>query len=230
MAAVINRPAAPARIDLMNTQAELIDCLQDLYAMEKNMEEALSKLTVPPHCHAALRDQAAQHCTETRRHAEVIASFLKQLGSETSSGSRGGAQDKNTNFINGAGRSFAGDERLKDVIAVLLTEHFEIACHTILRTGAAHLGLRGMIRSCDQILVEKKRMVKWLQLNLPQIFATYLASDNTAANPGETEIDLRVGGISDDMETAHWEFVQLAQNVSLFGGPLPRSLFASMRV
>lgn len=213
----------------MNTQAELIDCLQEVYAMEKAMEEALNKLTVPPHRHAALREQAAQHCTETRRHAEVIASCLKQLGSETSSLKSGLVRDKGTDLITGPGRTFTQDERLKDVIAVLITEHFEIACHTILRTGAAHLGLPEMIRSCDQILLEKKRMVKWLQLNLPQIFATYLAPGDTAEDSGDTEIDLQLGRTGHDRDVAHWEFVQLAQNASLFGGPLPRSVFASMR-
>jgi ferritin-like metal-binding protein YciE len=210
---------------LMNTQAELIDWLRDIYAMDKAMETALNKLTDHPQHYPALRKQAALHCTETRRHAEAIAIFLKQLGSDTSSLKAVLAQGMGLDFMRSAGAAFARDERIKDVLTVLVTEHFEIACHTILRTRASQLGLLEIVRICDQILSEENRMVSWLQQNMPHIFAAYLSQEKET----ETEHEFAATRSVDAEDRVQWEFVQLAQNASLFGGPLPRSSFADMQ-
>ncbi len=209
----------------MNTQAELIDWLRDIYAMDKAMEAALNKLTDHPQHYPALRKQAAQHCTETRRHAEAIAAFLKQLGSDTSSLKTMLAQGMGMDFMRSAGAAFARDERIKDVLTVLVTEHFEIACHTILRTRALQLGRLEIVRMCDQILSEENRMVSWLQQNMPHIFAAYLSQEKET----EAEHEFAAAQSVDSEARVQWEFVQLAQNASLFGGPPPRSSFASMQ-
>lgn len=212
----------------MNTQAELIDSLRDIYAMDKAMETALNKLTDHPNHYPALRRQAALHCTETRRHAEAVATFLKQLGSDTSSLKTVLAQGMGKDFMRGAGTAFARDERIKDVLTVLVTEHFEIACHSILRTRASQLGLLEIVRICDQILCEEKSMVNWLQLNMPQIFASYLAQEEEAEADGE-KYETAPASTADAQDRVQWEFVQLEHNASLFGGSLPRASFASMQ-
>lgn len=214
----------------MNTQAELTDWLRDVYAMEKALETALEKLTIHPHCHAALREKAAQHCTETQSHADAIAAWLRHLGSDTSSLKTVLAQGLGMDLMRNAGPTLAHDERFKDVLALLVTAHYAIVCHTLLRTGAAQLGLPDLIRDCDQILLEKKRLEEWLQMNSPQIFAACLAP---AAEPREhldaAANDFVLAGNGRAPDLVHWEFVQLAQNVSLFGGPLPRHAWTGMQ-
>lgn len=209
----------------MYTQAELINRLRDLYAMGKAMESALHKLTVHPHNHSALREQAAQHAIETHHHAEAIAISLKQLGSETSS--LKAVRSHGMDLTRSAGVSFARDERVRDVLTVLVIAHFEISCHNLVHTGASQLGLLEIVRHCDPVLFEKKRMLKWLQLNLPQIISTYLAPEEKEEDESKDVLGLarndRTRG------TVRWEFVQLAQNASLFGGTLPRSSFAHMQ-
>jgi ferritin-like metal-binding protein YciE len=209
----------------MNTQAELIDSLRDIYAMDKAMETALNKLTDHPNHYPALRRQAALHRTETRRHAEAVATFLKQLGSDTSSLKTVLAQGMGKDFMRSAGTAFARDERIKDVLTVLVTEHFGIACHTILRTRATQLGLQEVVRICDQILSEENRMVSWLQQNMPHIFFADLSQEKK----NKAEYDFAPARSVDAQDRVQWEFVQLAQNVSLFGGTLPRSSFACMQ-
>ncbi len=213
----------------MNTQAELIDWLRDIYAMDQAMETALTKLTNHPDHYPALRRQAALHCTETRQHAEAIANLLKQLGSDTSSLKTVRAQGMGMDFMRNAGAAFASDERIKDVLTVLVTEHFEIACHTILRTRASQLGLQEIVHICDQVLSEGNRMVNWLQLHMPQIFAAYLAQEEETEAEDETKEDFAPTRKVHTQSRVQWEFVQLQHNTSLFGGQLPRSSFANMQ-
>lgn len=204
----------------MNTHAALIDWLRDAYAMEKAQEAALHKLTVHPHTHLALRQQAALHGNVKRQHAAAIAHCLKRLGSATSSLRTVLAQGMD--LTRSAGQSFARDERIKDVLTVFVTEHFEISCHTILRTGAERLGHTDIVRTCDRILAEEKRMVEWLEGHLPQIIASYLA-------PVEEEIEEEDFDFAESgNRMAQWEFVQLAQNTPLFGGPMSRAVFSNM--
>ncbi|MDB6003978.1 MAG: hypothetical protein JWR15_965 [Prosthecobacter sp.] len=208
----------------MNTQAELIDWLRDSYAMEKALETALKKLTEHAHTHPALREQAELHSMETRLHAAAIASCLKSLGSDTSSLRTVLAQGMD--LMRSAGSTFARDERIRDVLTVLVTEHFEIACHTILRTGAVQLGMQGIVDVCDDILLGEKRMTRWLQIHLPQIIAAYLAAEpetvNKAAHPSEEAEE------ANDERATQWEFIHLAQIPSMFGGKTHGHGFANM--
>lgn len=220
----------PISSDLMTTQDELIDRLSDIYALDKTLETALKKLSDnPSHC-PAMRKQAAQHSGETRRHAEAIAAFLKQLGTDPSTLLKTmKVPSMGMDLMKSPGTAFVRDELIKDVLTVLVTEHFEIACHTILRTRAAELGLLEVVRICDQILDEEKRMVNWLQLNMPPIFAAYLAqSKGTEAEEDIHHHFRRTHQIRPGVKKS-WEFVQLADNVSLFGGPLKQSAFVYMQ-
>ena len=222
------RHTTPFSTDIMTTQDELIDRLSDIYALGKTLETALTKLSDnPSHC-PAIRKQAAQHSGETRRHAEAVATFLKQLGTDPAALMKtmktpGTGMD----LMKSPGTALVRDERIKEVLTVLVTEHFEIACHTILRKRASQLGLLEVVRICDQIVAEEKRMVNWLQQNMPPIFAAYLAQDK------ETEAEEKMPhdfGRPHQVRTSgkmSWEFVQLADNASLFGGPLrqPSSVY-----
>lgn len=203
--------------DLMNTKAELIDWLRDSYAMEKALETALTKLTEHPHTHPGLREQAGLHRIDTQVHAEAIAGCLKALGSDTSSLRTVLAQGMD--LMRSAGSSFGRDERIKDVLTVLVTEHFEIACHTILRTGAVRLGLHDIVQVCDEILLGEKRMTRWLQVHLPQIIAAYLA--------GEPVKETEPARDADKERASKWEFIQMA-HVPMFGGKAHGHAFANM--
>ncbi|OYW31510.1 MAG: hypothetical protein B7Z47_00865 [Chthoniobacter sp. 12-60-6] len=208
--------------DLMNTQAELIDWLRDSYAMEKALETALTKLTDHPHTHMGLREQAGLHRIDTQVHAEAIAGCLKALGSDTSSLRTVLAQGMD--LMRSAGSSFGRDERIKDVLTVLVTEHFEIACHTILRTGALQLGMHDIVQVCDEILLGEKRMTHWLQINLPQIIAAYLAGELEAVKEAEIAKEAEKG---DQKHASKWEFIQMA-HIPMFGGKAHGHAFANM--
>ncbi|MFZ2280371.1 MAG: DUF892 family protein [Prosthecobacter sp.] len=214
----------------MTTQDELIDRLSDIYALGKTLETALKTLSDnPSHC-PAMRKQAAQHSGETRRHAEAIATFLKQLGTDPAALLKTmKAPGTGMDLVKSTGTAFARDERIKDVLMVLVSEHFEIACHTIQRTRASQLGLLEVVRICDQILSEEKRMVNWLEMNMPPIFAAYLAQGKETKTEEDVHHHFRRTYQIRANGKKSWEFVQLADNVPLFGGPLKQSGFAYMQ-
>ncbi len=198
----------------MNSKTELIEGLRDAYAMEKAMEIALQKLMVHPHTHQALQVQASEHCAATRRHADALAACLRRLGSEAASLRSEIA--RGIELMQSMGAAFVRDERIKNVLTVFATEHFEIACHSRLRDGAQHFGLLEVVRICDEILLAEKRISKWLECYLPQIAADCLCAE-------EDEEELQADKIAPVNPAAQWEFAQLGQNMTLFGARLPRA-------
>lgn len=171
----------------MKTKDELIDWLRDAYAMEKAMELALKKQVDNQSLSMLVREQAAVHLKETRHHAAAVAECLKRLGSETSTLKT--AMAKGLEIMKGASTAFAGDHRVKDLLGMCATEHFEIACYTALRAGAARFGFSEIVETCNKIIKDEQRMADWLEANLPHVVMTYLeeAVSTPAANDAEDD-------------------------------------------
>lgn len=165
----------------MKTKDELIEWLRDAYAMEKAMEVALKKQVDNPTVSMLLREQSAAHLKETRQHGEAVAECLKRLGSETSTLKT--AMAKGMEIMKGASIAFAGDHRVKDLLGMCATEHFEIACYTALRAGAARFGIFEIVETCNQIIKQEQRMADWLEANLPHVVMSYM-EETGSASPG----------------------------------------------
>lgn len=171
----------------MKTNDELIEWLRDAYAMEKAMELALKKQIETKNVSALMRDQAALHLAETRHHAEAVGDCLKQLGSDTSTLKT--AMARGLEIMKGASTAFSGDHRVKDLLGICAAEHFEIACYTALRAGAARFGIFEIVETCNRILKEEQRMADWLEANLPHVVMGYLEEAGGAAIPSDAEDD-----------------------------------------
>lgn len=163
----------------MKTKDELIDWLRDAYAMEKAMELSLKKQIDNQSLSMLVREQSAVHLKETQHHAEAVAACLKRLGSETSTLKT--AMAKGLEIMKGASTAFAGDHRVKDLLGMCAAEHFEIACYTALRAGAARFGIFEIVETCNKIIKDEQRMADWLEANLPHVVMTYL--EETAVAP-----------------------------------------------
>lgn len=173
----------------MKTKDELIEWLRDAYAMEKAMEVTLKKQVDNPAVSMLLREQSAVHLKETQQHAEAVAACLKRLGSETSTLKT--AMAKGMEIMKGASTAFAGDHRVKDLLGMCATEHFEIACYTALRAGAARFGIFDIVETCNQIMKQEQRMADWLEANLPHVVMSYLEEAGTTfpGSGGDAEDD-----------------------------------------
>jgi ferritin-like metal-binding protein YciE len=156
----------------MKTKEELIEWLQDAYAMESAMLLALKKQIDSEKVSQRMREQASIHYVETEGHAKAVQDCLKKLGTDTSLPKRILAEGLEA--LKGTATMFAKDERIKDAIAAYASEHFEIACYTALRTGALKLGMPQVVGMCNAIILEEEKMAGWLQKHLPAVVGDYL--------------------------------------------------------
>lgn len=171
----------------MKTKDELIEWLRDAYAMEKAMELTLKKQVDNQSLSMLFREQSALHLRETQQHAKAVAECLKRLGSETSTLKTAMAQGME--IMKGVGTAFAGDHRVKDLLGMCATEHFEIACYTALRAGAARFGIFEIVETCNKIIKDEQRMADWLEANLPHVVMTYLGETVSAPATHDAEDD-----------------------------------------
>ena len=157
----------------MKTKEELIDWLQDAYAMESALLIALKKQINSEKVSQRMREQASIHYVETEGHAKAVEESLKSLGSGPSVAKN--FIGEGMEAVKGTATMFAKDERIKDALAAYASEHFEIACYTALRTGALKLGLTQVVGMCNAIILEEQKMAAWLEKNLPDVVNDYLA-------------------------------------------------------
>ena len=160
---------------------ELIDWLNDAYAMERSIEIMLRKQADNEDVHRAVRDRARIHLDETAEHATRISRCLELLGSSPSALKTVAGQV--LELGKGLTTKFARDERVKDFLAAYGTEYFEVACYKSLIAGATAAGEDEIIPLLEQNLKEDAAMAGWLDMNIAAITRDYLANATTA---GET--------------------------------------------
>lgn len=151
---------------------EIIDWLRDAYAMERGLEGALEKQSKNDELSAELRQGAATHLEETRRHAEKVRDLLQSLGTDTSALKTGmGVMGQS---MKGAATMFAKDERIKDLLDAYSMEHFEIVCYTALAAAAERAGLTQVLEVCRSIIEDEERMAESILDSIPVEIGNYL--------------------------------------------------------
>ena len=158
---------------------EVIDWLNDAYAMERSIEITLRKQADNEDAHRAVRDRARIHLEETAEHANRITRCLEMLGSSPSSLKTVAGQI--LELGKGMTTKFARDERVKDFLAAYGTEYFEIACYKSLIAAAQAAGEDEIVPLLEQNLKEDEGMASWLDMNVAGITRDYLANTTTAA-------------------------------------------------
>ena len=186
----------------MKTKDELIEWLRDAYAMERAMEVALKNQIDNQDISMLVREQSALHLKETQHHADAVAACLRRLGSEPSALKT--AMAKGVEIMKDASTALAGDHRVKDLLGMCATEHFEIACYTALRAGAARFGFFEIVETCNQIIKEEQRMADWLEANLPHVVTAYL-EEAVSNTPGASTNDAEDNDMPDSPSQAAHE-------------------------
>jgi ferritin-like metal-binding protein YciE len=157
---------------------EVIDWLNDAYAMERGLEVTLRKQSANNDMHRAVRERAQIHLDETSQHADRIARCLEMLGSSPSTIKTGMGQIME--MAKGTTTMFARDERVKDYLAAYGSEYFEVACYKSLIAGARAAGEEEIVPLLEQNLKEDVAMAEWLDMNIEAITREYLSSTATA--------------------------------------------------
>jgi ferritin-like metal-binding protein YciE len=151
---------------------QIVDWLRDAYAMERGLETALEKQKNNEDLSRPVRDRAATHLEETRRHAEDVRAALQSLDADTSGLKTGtGVAIQATK---GMATKFARDEQVKDLLDAYAMEHFEIACYTALAAAAQQAGLSQVAETCHRIIQDEERMASTLKKALPSEVVSYL--------------------------------------------------------
>ena len=149
-----------------------MDWLRDAYAMERSLEASLEKQAKNEDLSSSLRETAATHLDETRRHAEEVRTVLQTLGTDTSSLKT--SMGVMTQATKGMFTAFARDERVKDLLDACAMEHFEIACYIALAAAAERAGLAEVVQTCRRIIPDEERMARTLEEALPREVTNYL--------------------------------------------------------
>ncbi len=158
---------------------EVIDWLNDAYAMERGLEVTLRKQSENNDVHRAVRDRARIHLDETIEHAERLTRCLEMLGSSPSTVKTMTGQMMEMG--KGMMTKFARDERIKDFLAAYGSEYFEVACYKSLIAGARAAGEEEIVPLLEQNLKEDRAMADWLDMNVEGITRDYLNTTATAA-------------------------------------------------
>jgi len=158
---------------------EVIDWLNDAYAMERGLEITLRKQAENKDAHRAVRERARIHLDETSEHAARITRCLEMLGSTPSTLKTVTGQI--LEMGKGVTTMFARDERVKDFLAAYGSEYFEVACYKSLIAGARAAGEEEIVPLLEQNLKEDTAMAEWLDMNIDAITRDYL---NNAATAG----------------------------------------------
>ena len=158
---------------------EVIDWLNDAYAMERSIEITLRKQADNEDAHRALRDRARIHLDETAEHASRVSQCLEMLGSSPSSLKTVAGQM--LELGKGMTTKFARDERVKDFLAAYGTEYFEVACYKSLIAAATAAGEEQIVPLLEQNLKEDAAMAGWLDMNVAAITRDYLNAATAAA-------------------------------------------------
>ncbi len=160
---------------------ELIDWMNDAYAMERGLEVMLRKQSENEEVHRAVRERARIHLDETAEHAERLARCLQTLGTTPSAVKSGGSQIMEMG--KGLLTKFSRDERIKDFLAAYGAEYFEVGCYKSLIAAARAAREEEIVPHLEANLREDKAMAEWLDMNIDGVTREYLFK---AATPAET--------------------------------------------
>ncbi len=165
---------------MTNRRDEVIDWLNDAYAMERSLEVMLRKQAENADAHSALRERARIHLDETAEHANRLTRCLEMLGSSPSA--LKSATGQVMELAKGFTTRFSRDERVKDFLAACGSEYFEVACYKSLIAGAAAAGEDELVPLLEQNLKEDSAMAGWLDMNVAAITRDYLFNAAAAAS------------------------------------------------
>lgn len=161
--------------------SDLIDWLNDAYAMERSLEVMLRKQAENEEVHHAVRERARIHLDETQAHADRVSECLSMLDAKPST--LKSATGQVMEMAKGMMTKMASDERVKDFLAAYGAEYFEVACYKALIAAANVAGADSIISLLEKNLKEDEAMAKWLDMNVNAVVRDYLFD---AASAGAT--------------------------------------------
>lgn len=151
----------------MADQKLIVSWLNDAYALENAIAEALEKQVDVAADHPAVQTGIQHHLDATRGHADTVKSCLEQLG-ESPSGVKASLASIGGK-LQGLTMGAAKDDLVKSALNDYATEHMEIASYKALIVAAEEIGQTSIIQACQAILADEQAMAAWLEEQMPAI-------------------------------------------------------------
>jgi ferritin-like metal-binding protein YciE len=178
-------------------QDKLVTYIEDAYAMENQIVEALQKQMEQTRDVPTVQARIRQHLAATEQHRQRMESRLA-------------AYDKRPSAVKGFLSNIMGNTQgvmsgaRADALAMTarddyMIEHFEIAAYTLLITTARAFGDEETVRACELNLRDEIDMQTWLAQHLPEAAL----------------LSLRQDGIT--VPQAAWDVVRQAQTSGIAG-------------
>jgi ferritin-like metal-binding protein YciE len=155
----------------------VISRLNDAYAMENAIVEALEQQVDLAADHPEIQRGIRMHLDATRHHADVVKSTLSQLDEKPSAVKTGLARAGGK--IQATTMGAAKDDLVKVALNDYSTEHMEIASYRALITGLEDVGLPTLAEGLKPVLEDEIAMANWLEQQLPTIVSEAVAKGET---------------------------------------------------
>jgi ferritin-like metal-binding protein YciE len=144
----------------------LVSWLQDAYAMEATLPSVLR--THASHAEGVMPEVSSrlrEHAHETEQHTERMRRALERLGAQPSLIKS--ALSAMMGPLQGITMGLFSDALVKDALADLTTEQFEVGCYTALIAAADDLGEIEVTALCLENRIEDEAMAAWIEAHLP---------------------------------------------------------------
>ncbi len=154
---------------------QLIDCLEDMYALESHLVQVLQDHAKDAQDVPQVRQKIEQHLRETELHRDRMEQRLNALGAgkPAMKGGVSGMMGQLLGALTGA-RTHELTKNARDDYA---SEHLEIASYNKLITIAQAVGDQETVRACELNLRDEINMQQWLIQHMPEVTLMELQRD-----------------------------------------------------
>jgi ferritin-like metal-binding protein YciE len=171
-----NEKGADQAMPADNTgRKQLIDCLEDVYALEAHLVEVLEDHAKDAQDVPQLRQKIEQHRRETELHRDRLEQRLNALGA-SKPGMKGGVSGLMGQLL-GAISGARTHDLTKNARDDYASEHLEIASYSKLVTIAQAVGDQETVRAAELNLRDEVDMEQWLIQHIPEVTLMELQRD-----------------------------------------------------
>ncbi len=193
---------------------QLIDCLEDTYALESHLVQVLEDHAKDAQDIPQIRQKIEQHLRETEMHRDRMEQRLNALGAGKPGMKSGvsGLMGQIMGAISG-GRTHELTKNARDEYA---SEHLEIATYNKLITIAQAVGDQETVRAAELNLRDEVNMQQWLIQHMPEVTLMELQRDGVQVSQNV-------------LPTVQNTFANLGVGVGGMGGTQPQTQYGTQQ-
>lgn len=152
----------------------LIAWLRDAYTLGQAQTKTLEGFLDDFDEHSEIHTEIQQHIADSRNALAQLQQAIADLGGTPAS------EHANLNNVIGAVQEISTgafhDERVKDLMAIHATEHYEHITYMALAEAAREIGEDDIADLCERIAETEQAMAEWAEEQLPAVVASCITA------------------------------------------------------